>query len=639
MKKLFKLIIVLIGLTGMLYSQNQRVWYVDIVNGNAMYSGLNPTNNPPGMGPKSTISDIINTGELRDGDIINIAAGTYRDCPSISQNITINGYRLQSLTEIRFILSSRSMVFNMNGITTFTFENSTVSNPSTSGRFVFIGSSNTGMDIRSGKILLAAAFNIMSPFLFQSCTGQDSLTSASNIYVSAVNGDDVFGDGTLSNPYKTFTKANSAVHERDHINLQAGSYHENPVVIKNIFVDGSQIGANSEVGFNLSTSMIFNMPGSVFFTASDSTIFRFSSTTNAGINFKTGCVHLSNTSFYFNPPFLLQGGALANGSIRGMKFNDLNGNGQLDSDEPGIANWKINLTGAGSATQITDSLGNYSFRNLQAGTYYVSEDSLPGWRQTFPLGSFRTINLSENSSRYGVNFGNTQVPTCIQHPGGMVAWWPLDENTGLVANDIAGLQHNNGKHIGNPIPVPAKVLGGLQFDGVNDYIEVPHESEIDIDTCDFSIEGWIKTEDSNVQNYRTILDKRSTTPNIFQGYWLYHLNGKPGLELVFNNVQTQYNSTVNITDGQWHYFVVTVKRGNPSKVIWYNDGIPINTITSPSVQAGSLTNDNPLRIGSRSFRVSTLFKGVLDEVGIYKRVLTEQEISSIFTSGSAGKCK
>jgi hypothetical protein len=57
------------------------------------------------------------------------------------------------------------------------------------------------------------------------------------------------------------------------------------------------------------------------------------------------------------------------------------------------------------------------------------------------------------------------------------------------------------------------------------------------------------------------------------------------------------------------------------------------------VPTGSIDNKSPLRLGSRSFKVSTLFKGVLDEVELFKRVLTHAEISSIFSAGEAGKCK
>src|SRR5262249_4870411 len=74
------------------------------------------------------------------------------------------------------------------------------------------------------------------------------------------------------------------------------------------------------------------------------------------------------------------------GSIAGTKFNDLNGNGARDLDEPGISSWRIRLSRGGIQVDsaLTDGTGGYSFAGLIAGTYTVSEVLQSGWITTAP---------------------------------------------------------------------------------------------------------------------------------------------------------------------------------------------------------------------------------------------------------------
>ena len=75
--------------------------------------------------------------------------------------------------------------------------------------------------------------------------------------------------------------------------------------------------------------------------------------------------------------------------VAGKKFNDLNGDGLITPNEPGIANWTISLDlnndGTIDVTTQTDSEGFFKFDNVPEGTHKVFEGTLPtGWTQTFP---------------------------------------------------------------------------------------------------------------------------------------------------------------------------------------------------------------------------------------------------------------
>jgi len=78
--------------------------------------------------------------------------------------------------------------------------------------------------------------------------------------------------------------------------------------------------------------------------------------------------------------------------ITGVKWNDHNGDGVRDSDEPTLAGWTIYLDQNGNGqydegvdTKTTTGLGgSYSFTGLAAGTYIVGEVVPDGWEQTYP---------------------------------------------------------------------------------------------------------------------------------------------------------------------------------------------------------------------------------------------------------------
>ena len=77
-----------------------------------------------------------------------------------------------------------------------------------------------------------------------------------------------------------------------------------------------------------------------------------------------------------------------------------------------MENWSIYLSSAASETTFTDINGNYSFTNLQTGTYTISEEQRSGWEQTFPVSpNTYSVTLSAGQDTTGFDFGNVQLFT------------------------------------------------------------------------------------------------------------------------------------------------------------------------------------------------------------------------------------
>lgn len=99
----------------------------------------------------------------------------------------------------------------------------------------------------------------------------------------------------------------------------------------------------------------------------------------------------------------------------GRKFADVNGNGFLDSGEPGIAGSTIYIDldndvriDIGEPRATTDANGNYrlSFAGLPAGTYFVREVVSPGFEATSPAGGFYRVVYDGLNPPVGLDFGN-----------------------------------------------------------------------------------------------------------------------------------------------------------------------------------------------------------------------------------------
>jgi hypothetical protein len=85
----------------------------------------------------------------------------------------------------------------------------------------------------------------------------------------------------------------------------------------------------------------------------------------------------------------------------------------------------------------------------------------------------------------------------------------------------------------------------------------------------------------------------------------------------------------NVNDGRWHHVAVTVQASatiSYPDVILYVDGID-DTRATTDPDAFNLTADQDVRIGSRAASNDRFFMGLIDDVRIYDRALTPEEIA------------
>ena len=235
-----------------------------------------------------------------------------------------------------------------------------------------------------------------------------------------------------------------------------------------------------------------------------------------------------------------------------------------------------------------------------------------------------------------------QVPSYVP-ANGLVGWWPFNGN----ANDESG-NGNNGTNNGATLTIDRNGIANsaYSFDGVDDYIIGLSNS---FPTNQRTVSVWFFSNNIGIGNLgRGVLGYGGNTCG---QSWNMHLDN-PGSPLgsdsyevnthcnVFS-VTSSYGSL--IPNGNWHNWVVTT---DPSGTYFYLDGVIINSSNSfinntvainKNFVFGIFPNENGIG-ASINEPNNTVWNGMIDDIGIWNRALTPQEITNLYTSTVPVSC-
>ena len=204
---------------------------------------------------------------------------------------------------------------------------------------------------------------------------------------------------------------------------------------------------------------------------------------------------------------------------------------------------------------------------------------------------------------------------------GLVSWWKMDEGTGTLAADV--LATANDGTLGAPVWVSGKRGGALAFDG-NDRITCSNLGALG-GTTPFTVAAWVKV-DAGANADAVVIQQRAA--NGYNGQYQLKVTaaGKPGF-YVYGNGAEQFNfaGATSINDGQWHHIAgVRDASGNASI---YLDGAVDGSVTGTTVR--SLSSSINIGIGCDIRDSNKYFRGSIDDVRVYSRVLDAAEIAAI----------
>jgi uncharacterized protein YjdB len=311
----------------------------------------------------------------------------------------------------------------------------------------------------------------------------------------------------------------------------------------------------------------------------------------------------------------------ANSSVNGVNqaeykvrvpamLSDIKVNGQsVAGFASGTFNYNITLpSGAVVPTVTATSLD--ALTTSPSTVSYALPASIPGTAVVKVTSSDGTT-----SNTYTIQFTVSSASTSA------VGFWKLDETSGTVASDSSG-NHLNGTLINGPVWTAGKVGNSLDFDGVNDEVDLGTPAELQF-TGAMSLAAWVYVDSYSGEG--RIISKENGSNS--RSWTLYTNSAGKG---VFQ-IATGASSSITVLTagtlpvGQWVHLAGVFEPGAALRI--YVDGTLSNSNLS-SIPSTQYNNSQHVFIGRRP-DFSNAFNGKIDEVYVFGNALTGTEIATL----------
>ena len=199
-------------------------------------------------------------------------------------------------------------------------------------------------------------------------------------------------------------------------------------------------------------------------------------------------------------------------------------------------------------------------------------------------------------------------------------YYRLDETSSATAavDSIGGL---DAVHVGGPpLDLPGAFGPGLnsalELDGTN-YLSIPDDDSLDL-RRQMTISQWVYVDDLPASN-AWLFSKESNYSMYLEPSGRLRFNSQGG-----NTGSAAVTAVGSIQAGRWHHVAAVMDR-DALQLSVYIDGQLAATTATPLASAN--VNTSPLTIGSLGTNPFTRFNGRLDEIAIFDRALSADEIA------------
>jgi hypothetical protein len=213
----------------------------------------------------------------------------------------------------------------------------------------------------------------------------------------------------------------------------------------------------------------------------------------------------------------------------------------------------------------------------------------------------------------------------------MVSWWKAENN----ANDSLGANHGTfgGSYMGGQVGQTFRVVDSSSA------VTIPASASLNVGSGgSFTIEGWINVYDDDTGGRPVFEWAGASASNLGVHVWVNYVY----LGSVFVNIVDTSGSSHYF----WAYFAGIQSKKFQHLAVTYNHSsgdclilVDGNLVLTERVGVVTPQTSYPLYLGYRPPNLGTrTFNGVIDEVSLYNRALSPEEIQAIYAAQSAGKC-
>ncbi|PIR66776.1 MAG: hypothetical protein COU51_02060, partial [Parcubacteria group bacterium CG10_big_fil_rev_8_21_14_0_10_36_14] len=261
--------------------------------------------------------------------------------------------------------------------------------------------------------------------------------------------------------------------------------------------------------------------------------------------------------------------------------------------------------------------------NITAGNYLYIGDNNTGTRLwDGKIDDVRIYNYALSAEEVSNLYNSAKTKYTASAPLlGLVGYWNMDtaDVSATKVYDKSGFG-NHGTPTGfytglAPTSTPGKINQAIDFDGMNGAVNADVVAN-DMSPLSGTIVLWAKAE-ANVTSFIIGGNTNSRT------YLSRHSSGF--FRVTKGNPATDMNFTATALN-TWHQLVLTWDNGSMSG---YQDGVLINTLAfTDTTTAGTALKISSFNTGGFNF------DGAIDDVRIYNRALSADEVSALYKSSA-----
>ena len=192
--------------------------------------------------------------------------------------------------------------------------------------------------------------------------------------------------------------------------------------------------------------------------------------------------------------------------------------------------------------------------------------------------------------------------------------------------------------LGAAADVPLELIDNnfaMEFDGTDEYVSAGNPTELQM-TGDISVSAWFKTSNSGSQMH---IAGRGANYSTSLSSWALFRRTNNGLAVQLRSggaYQYALSPATTYNDGNWHNAVFT-REVSSGYLKLYIDGSLVRTTGSVTSVLNNETQDTYIGADTTP---AEYFNGDIDEVAIWNKALTLEDVQTIYnaTNDNPGKC-
>ncbi|MCD4735658.1 MAG: LamG domain-containing protein [Bacteroidales bacterium] len=203
---------------------------------------------------------------------------------------------------------------------------------------------------------------------------------------------------------------------------------------------------------------------------------------------------------------------------------------------------------------------------------------------------------------------------------GLEAWYPFNGG----ADDESGNGHHGTVYGATLAPDRfGNFNSAYLFDGSDDYITIGNQINPGIN--DFSISVWVKTFGSN--DGQIVISKRYDYGSPVCMPYIVSIGTDDSLSFIFRKGDYSILTRTDCEIGKWNHFVL-IRDGGTSKI--FKNGNLVSIDSNINLENAVLSNTQITCIGKSSEDNTRYFNGFIDDIRIFYKALSTEEIQSLY---------